>query len=189
MAHPQFSYGAVFLVALTEAVPVVGSVIPGSTMILSISALIATGDLTLIGVLVAAVAGAALGDGSAYWLGRRYPDTIRQVWPLNRYPEVVRRSEAFFRSHGSSAVFLGRFLPPVRAFVPVTAGALGMAPQRFFPINIVAILLWAPVHVLPGVLAGAAYKRAGVMAEHLLLPIAIGVIAIGLVIWAVRASK
>ena len=83
-----------------------GSFIPGSTVILSLSALIPAGNLSLIGVLAAAISGAVIGDGLAYGLGHRYPDRIRGIWPLNNYPTVVERSEAFFRKYGSAAVFL-----------------------------------------------------------------------------------
>jgi membrane protein DedA with SNARE-associated domain len=167
-------------------VPVAGSFIPGSTVILSLSALIPAGDLSLISVLVAAISGAVIGDGLAYGLGHRYPDRIRRIWPLNNYPTVVERSEAFFRKYGSAAVFLARFVPPVRAFVPITAGALRMPPGRFFPINIVAILCWAPAHIVPGMLAGEAYGHAGAFAGHLTMPIIAGVVAIGFLVWAIR---
>ena len=166
--------------------PVLGSLIPGSTIILSLSALIATGDLNLIAVLGAAMLGAVLGDGTAYWLGHRYPKLIHGVWPLKKYPDVVRRSEKFFEKHGSTAVFLARFVPPVRAFVPIIAGAMGMPPRRFFSFNLAAIVLWAPAHVIPGLLAGTAYQRAGVMAEHLLLPVLAGLLAIAFLVWSFR---
>jgi membrane protein DedA with SNARE-associated domain len=167
-------------------VPVVGSIIPGSTVIVSLSALISTGDLSLVGVFCAAIFGAAIGDGIAFWLGHRHPRGLRQLWLLNKYPDVVQRSEAFFQKYGSLAVVLGRFVPPVRAFVPITAGALGMTPRRFYPYNLLAILLWAPAHVVPGMLAGVAYQRSGMMSEHVLLPTIAGLIAIGLLIWGVR---
>jgi membrane protein DedA with SNARE-associated domain len=176
-------------VAFLEAVPVLGSLIPGSTIILSLSALIATGDLNLIGVLAAAMLGAALGDGTAFWLGHNYPKLVHGVWPLTKYPEVIRRSERFFRERGSAAVFLARFVPPVRAFIPIIAGGLGMPPRRFFFFNLLAIALWAPMHVVPGLLAGTAYKRAGVIAEHLLLPVLAGLLAIGFLVWAFRRMR
>jgi membrane-associated protein len=185
-AHHHLAYTTLFLAAFLEAVPVIGSFIPGSTVILSLSALIPGGDLSLAGVFAAAISGAVLGDGTAYALGRRYPDRIRGIWPLSRYPAVVLRSETFFHKYGSAAVFLARFLPPVRAFVPITAGALGMPAFRFFPINLVAILCWAPAHVLPGVLAGTAYGRAGAFAEHLTMPVIAGLVAIAVVVWMVR---
>jgi LPXTG-motif cell wall-anchored protein len=157
------AYLTVFLAALLEAVPVVGSVVPGSTIILALSALVPGGELQLEWVLATAVAGALLGDGSAFWIGHRAKRRILGAWPMSRYPGVVARSEAFFHRWGTWAVFFARFVPPVRAFVPITAGALGMAPFRFYAVNIPAILLWAPAHVLPGVVAvSALHEYAGI---------------------------
>jgi membrane protein DedA with SNARE-associated domain len=184
--HPAQAYGTLFLAALLEAVPVVGSFVPGSTIILSLSALIATGDLNLVLVLASTISGALIGDGTAFWLGHLNQGKLDRVWPLDHYPEVVRQSEAVFEKYGSAAILAARFLPPVRAFVPVVAGTLGMAPRRFYPRSVIAIALWAPAHVVPGYLAGSAYERSGAMAEQLVLPIVAGVLAIALAIWAYR---
>ena len=81
-SHVYLAYAALFLAAFLEAVPVAGSFVPGSTVILSLSALIPAGDLSLTGVLAAAITGAAIGDGLAYGLGHRYPHRIRGIWPL-----------------------------------------------------------------------------------------------------------
>jgi membrane-associated protein len=135
--------------------------------------------------LAAAIGGAAIGDALAFALGHRYPHRIRGIWPLYKYPLVVERSETFFRKYGDAAVFLARFLPPVRAFVPITAGALDMAPSRFFPINIVAILCWAPAHVVPGMLAGEAYGHAGAFAGHLAMPLVAGIVVAAILVWAI----
>jgi membrane-associated protein len=188
-AHPQLAYAVLFLAALLEAVPVLGSFVPGSTVIMSLSALIGTGDLGLAAVLAATISGAALGDGTAYMLGRSHPDWPHRLWPLSRYPEVIRKSEEFFAARGAAAVFLARFLPPVRAFVPVTAGALGMPPARFFPFNLAAIACWAPAHIVPGMLAGAAWQHAGAFARHLALPLIVGTIALAAMIWGVRRFR
>lgn len=175
-AHAWLGYLVLFLAAWLEAVPVVGSVIPGSTIILALSALVPGGELDLVGVLLAAAAGALLGDGTAFWVGHVQQRNILSAWPMSRYPGVIAQSEAFFGRFGIWAVFFGRFVPPIRAFVPVTAGALGMTPARFYTVNILAVLLWAPAHVLPGVLAVSALDRAGgltgleVSAKHYWIP-------------------
>ena len=132
-AHAWLAYLTLFLAALLEAVPVVGSVIPGSTIILALSALVPGGELRLEWVLAAAIAGALLGDGSAFWIGHRAQREILSAWPMSNYPRVVAQSEAFFHRWGALAVFFARFVPPIRAFVPITAGALGMPPARFSP--------------------------------------------------------
>jgi membrane protein DedA with SNARE-associated domain len=192
-ANAWLAYLTLFLAALLEAVPVIGSVIPGSTLILALSALVPGGELQLSSVLLAATAGALLGDGSAFWVGYRAQSQILSSWPLTNYPRVVAQSEDFFRRFGSWAVLLARFVPPIRAFVPVTAGALGMAPARFYAVNIPAVLIWAPLHVLPGVMAVSLLDRYDVFrhtsgsAKHHWIPIVIGAaLIIWLAIWTIR---
>jgi membrane protein DedA with SNARE-associated domain len=195
-AHPWLAYLTLFLAALLEAVPVVGTVIPGSTIILALSALVPGGELRLEWVLAAAIAGALLGDGSAYWIGHRAQREILNAWPLANYPRVVARSEAFFHRWGMLAVFFARFVPPIRAFVPITAGALGMPPLRFFAVNIPAVLLWAPAHVLPGVLAVSALHRYAGISHHTgfgkhywILSVIGGAVVIALATWTIRRRR
>ncbi|CAN7605589.1 DedA family protein [Bradyrhizobium sp. LjRoot220] len=195
-AHPWLAYLTLFLAALLEAVPVVGSLVPGSTIILALSALVPGGELKLWAVLAAAIAGAAIGDGSAFWIGHRSQRQILGVWPLKNYPAVVTQSEAFFQSRGSLAVFFARFVPPIRAFVPVTAGALGMPPLRFYGINIPAILVWAMAHVMPGVLAvSALHEYFGLphhrsTGKHLwMLAVLGGALIVALAIWIIRRRR
>ena len=195
-AHAWLAYLTLFLAALLEAVPVLGSVIPGSTIILALSALVPGGDLKLQWVLAAATAGALLGDGSAYWIGHKAQREILNSWPLNRYPRLVARSEEFFKRWGALAVFFARFIPPIRAFVPITAGALGMPPLRFFAVNIPAVLLWAPVHVLPGVLAVSALHQYGGIPHHTgmarhywIMAVIGGALIVTLAVWTIRRRQ
>src|SRR5437899_4643678 len=83
-AHAWLAYLTIFLAALLEAVPIVGSVIPGSTIILALSALVPGGELDLVGVFAAAVGGAILGDGAAFWIGHRSQREILSAWPMSR---------------------------------------------------------------------------------------------------------
>ena len=91
------------------------------------------------------------------------------------------------------AVFFARFVPPIRAFVPITAGALGMPPLRFYAVNAAAILVWALAHVLPGVLAVSPLHQYGGClgirgtAKHHWMPVVIGgALVLALAIWAIR---
>jgi len=195
-AHAELAYLTLFLAALLEAVPIVGSVIPGSTIIFALSALIPGGELRLEWVLAAAITGALFGDGSAFWIGYREQREILNAWPLSNYPRIVAQSEAFFHRWGTLAVFFARFVPPIRAFVPITAGALGMSPPIFYAVNIPAILFWAPAHVLPGVLAVTALHRyagfaphAGIAKHYWMLSVIGGALIVALVIWAIRRQR
>lgn len=188
-AHPYFAYATVFFAALLEAVPVLGSFVPGSSVIIALSAFVAAGELGLAGVLASAIAGAAIGDGTAFMLGHVQQRRILNIWPLKSYPAIVARSEGFFRQRGAVAVLFARFVPPVRAFVPLTAGALGMPPARFCAMNIAAVGLWACAHILPGALAGSLWKQYGKEVEHIAMPVLAGLVAIWLVVWLVRRRR
>jgi membrane protein DedA with SNARE-associated domain len=194
-AHAWLAYLTIFLAALLEAVPVAGSVIPGSTIILALSALIPGGDLRLEWVLAAAISGALLGDGSAFWIGHRAQREILNSWPMSNYPRVVAQSEAFFHRWGTLAVFFARFVAPIRAFVPITAGALAMSPLRFYSVNIAAILLWASAHVLPGVLAvSMLHQYAGIprhsgIKHYWMLAVIVGALLVALATWVIRRRR
>jgi undecaprenyl-diphosphatase len=66
-----------------------------------------------------------------FWIGHRYNRNILESWPINRHPDLVVKSEAFFARHGDKSVFIARFVPGVRAFIPLIAGVLGMRVSRF----------------------------------------------------------
>jgi membrane protein DedA with SNARE-associated domain len=194
-AHPGLAYLTLFLAALLEAVPVIGALVPGSTIILALGALIPGGELRLAPVLTAAIAGAMLGDGMAFWIGHRAQRSILSSWPLSNYPHLIEQSEAFFHRWGTLAVFFARFVPPIRALIPITAGALGMAPLRFYAVNIPAVLLWAVAHVLPGVLAVSALHEYGGIPHHIgigkhywILAVAGGALVVAIA-WIIRRRK
>src|ERR1700751_4599624 len=72
-AHAGLAYLTLFLAALLEAVPIVGSVIPGSTIIFALSALVPGGELRLEWVLVAAAGRAPLCAGAGVLVGQSRP--------------------------------------------------------------------------------------------------------------------
>lgn len=168
-SHRHFALIAVFLLALSEAVPVVGTVVPGSTAILGISALATTAQLDPWLLLIAATLGAIAGDGFSFWLGRRYRGKLLRRRPLNRYPQLIARSKAFIKRYGIASVFLARFTAVVRAFVPMLAGMLRMPPPQFYVANVASAFVWAPMHVFPGVLIAMAMSFAGAGAQRLFL--------------------
>jgi membrane protein DedA with SNARE-associated domain len=186
-AHPQLSFLAVFLLALSEAVPVVGTVVPGSTLILAISALATTAGVTPWALLIAAVAGAIVGDGFSFWLGHNYRREILRGWPLNRFPWLVEHSAQLIRKYGIASVFLARFTAVVRAFVPLLAGILKMSTSHFYAANVLSALVWAPMHVFPGVLVGLAIAF-GAHSPALSLA-ALGVLVLGWFAWTMIKRK
>ena len=165
----------------------IGTVVPGSTLIIGICALATGADVNPWPLLGAAIVGAIFGDGLSFWLGRRYHREILLRWPLNRYPQFVGRSEAFIKTYGSASVFLARFIAVVRAFVPLVAGILAMSSRQFYAFNILLALAWAPAHVFPGVLLGMALNVAGLSPGRLAILLIVGLIAVSAASHALRS--
>src|ERR1700739_1096263 len=88
-AYPNFAFVAVFLLAMSEAIPVIGTVVPGSTLILAISTLATHAAARPWPVVLAALIGAIIGDGLSFWLGQRYQRGTLLAWPLHDYPQLI----------------------------------------------------------------------------------------------------
>lgn len=170
--HSAWMLAIVFLAAFLEAIAVVGTFIPGSTAMFLAGALTGTGSLSLGWVFTWAIVGAVAGDGISFLIGSRYNERIVQLWPFRKHPELLDAGHRFFRKHGAKSVVLARFIGPLRAIVPVVAGMLGMPPLRFYAMNVLSALLWAPAHILPGVVFGASVVLAGAVSFRLVVILA-----------------
>ena len=154
--HPYISYFIIFLVSLAESLVVVGFLIPGLTLMLAIGTLVGAGYLELWPAMIASVLGAIAGDGISFKIGQHYQQSIRDWFIFRRYPDFILRCEKFFAQHGSKSVVIGRFAGPVRPMIPAIAGMMKMPAFEFYIVNIISALLWAPSHLLPGVIFGNA---------------------------------
>jgi len=163
-ANPTLSSLVIVVIAATESLALIGILVPGVALMLGIGALVGLGVLSLWPTLFWACLGAIIGDGVSYWLGHTYEHRLKEVWPLSRYPRLVRRGEIYFKKHGSISVFFGRFIGPIRPIIPAVAGVMKMPPLKFYVINVLSAILWAPVVILPGVAVGASFQIAGTVA-------------------------
>jgi membrane protein DedA with SNARE-associated domain/membrane-associated phospholipid phosphatase len=184
--HSAWTLTVIFLAAFLEAMAVIGTFIPGSTAMFLAGALAGTGSLSLGWVFLWAIAGAIAGDGMSFWIGRRYKARIVQLWPFSTHPQILDAGHRFFQKHGAKSVVFARFIGPLRAIVPVVAGMLGMTPLRFYAMNVLSALLWAPAHILPGVVFGASVLLAGAVSFRLVVIIALLVAIVWLSFRAMR---
>ncbi|NIR60497.1 MAG: phosphatase PAP2 family protein [Gammaproteobacteria bacterium] len=180
-AHPHAAGLAVFLIAFSESLAVVGLFVPGTLLMFGIGALVAVDALALGPTAAWAIAGAVAGDGASFWLGRHLREHLRDIWPFRRYPGALARSEAFFQRHGGKSILFGRFVGPVRPVIPAVAGMLGMSAWRFLAVNVISALLWAPAYLLPGMAVGASLALAAEVAARLVILL----IGLALILWLV----
>lgn len=155
----------IFCVAIGEAVFVLGLFVPSTPVLLLVGGIIAEGRLPFWEVYFAAVIGAIIGDALSYGIGHLLKDRIRTVWPFKYHTDLIEKGEAFFAKHGGKSVFIGRFIPGVKAVIPGVAGIMGMDYRFFSIINVSSAFVWAAAHILPGMLLTAWLKSIGLSLE------------------------
>lgn len=154
--HPGYAWLITFLISASESIAVIGTIIPGSITMTALGALAGAGIIPLWSTVFWAFLGAIAGDGISYWLGYYFKDRICQIWPFKQNLSLLVQGEKFFDKYGGMGVFIGRFIGPIRALIPVVAGMMGMKPLQFLIANIASAAGWAPAYMLPGILLGAA---------------------------------
>lgn len=163
------SIGFIFLVAIGEAVFILGLFVPSTPVLLLVGGIIATGKLPFWEIYLAAVVGAVIGDAISYTVGFALKDRIKTIWPFRNYLDLLSRGEVFFAKHGGKSVFIGRFIPGVKAVVPGIAGMMGMPYRWFTIINVSSAFAWAAAHILPGMLLTAWLKSIGLSLELVII--------------------
>lgn len=143
------------LLAFTESLIVIGMFVPAVALMIAVGGLIAAGVLDPVSVVLWAIAGSALGDWVSYLVGCWIGPSVYRRWPLRNHRSAVARARLFFRRYGFVSVFLGRFFGPVRATIPLVAGVMQMPSRSFQMANILSAIVWVPVMLAPGYLAGA----------------------------------
>jgi undecaprenyl-diphosphatase len=186
--NPGWSGLAVFLISLGESLVVVGLFIPGTVVMFGIGALVAMGGMNLWDTLLWSILGAIVGDGISFWVGHHYREAMRTMFPFNRHPEWLTRAEVFFARHGGKSVVFGRFAGPVRPIIPVVAGMMGMTPPRFYVVNVISALLWAPSYILPGVVLGASLSLAAGVTTRLAILVVLVIGILWFTAWVVELA-
>ena len=152
-------YVAIALIAFMESLVAIGVIVPGSTIIVftGFLALHGKGDITTI--IWVSMIGAFWGDFISYWLGARFGPDIINSHMMKKHINVVRKAELFFARHGGKSVFFGRFIGPIRGFVPFVAGCALMKPRAFVSYGIISAILWGLAYPGLGYLAGVSWQN------------------------------
>jgi membrane protein DedA with SNARE-associated domain/membrane-associated phospholipid phosphatase len=166
-------YTLLFVVALLESVILVGLLVPGSIITIFAGFLALHGKGDLAAVMTASALGALFGDMLSYALGARLGPVLLDGRWMRRRRDLIRRAELFFVEHGGKSVFFGRFIGPMRGFLPFIAGSARMSPAAFGMFALVSAVIWGIVYPGLGYLGGASWQRVQVLAGRLSLIIAL----------------
>ncbi|MGD0709444.1 MAG: DedA family protein [Anaerolineaceae bacterium] len=149
-----WTYAVLFFVIFIETGLVVTPFLPGDSLIFAAGAFCALGilDVKLLFVLMALAAIA--GDTANYWIGRKVGPavfTTRSRWFKKEY---LDRTHAFFEKHGGISIFLARFIPIIRTFIPFVAGIGQMRYGYFITYNVVGGIAWTALFSFGGYFFG-----------------------------------
>lgn len=173
--HRAWAGPIVGILAFGESLALVGLFIPATALMIAVGGLLGAGTVDPLPVIACAAIGAILGDWISYRIGRRIGPSIYRRWPLNRHRSMVARARLFFRRYGFVSIFLGRFLGPIRATIPLVAGVMEMDRRRFQLANVSSALLWVPVMFAPGFFAVRSMGSIDQITEAHLLGIGVSV--------------
>jgi membrane protein DedA with SNARE-associated domain len=172
------SMAFIFLVSIGECVFLLGLFVPSTPVLLLAGSLMAVGKLQFWPIYLAAVLGAVIGDTISYWIGRLLEHRLKEIWPFRNYRDQIANGEVFFKRHGGKSIFIGRFIPGVKAVVPGIAGMLGMEWPRFFLINVVSAFVWAAAHIVPSMLLSNWLKSIGLSIEFVIVWGTLGIVVL-----------
>jgi len=164
--------------------------LPADTAIALGAFVAARGGASAVGAWGATMVGNLGGALLMYLLGRRLgaPWLARKL-PILGGPEAAERVRRQYARHGLWALSVSRFIPAVRAVVPPLAGALGVGLGRAMLAMSLASALWYGLITWFAFTIGAnvdALLAAVSQSQRLLGGVAIGIVAIVLVVWWVR---
>jgi membrane-associated protein len=151
--------GMIGLIAIVfaETGLMIGFFLPGDSLLVTAGLFAAKGDLHIGWLNFSLIAAAIIGDAVGYWIGFRTGKALysRPNSFFFRREHLVRTHE-FYEKHGGKTIVIARFLPILRTFAPVVAGAASMTYRRFATYNIVGGIAWVTSMTLIGYFLGLA---------------------------------
>jgi membrane-associated protein len=189
-------YVTLFLIFFSETGLVVMAFLPGDSLLFvagAVSALPAAQAKGLNVHLLAAliIVGAVLGNTLNYfigaWLGKKvYDGTIGWIDQA-----ALKKTHDFYERYGGVTVMIARFVPLVRSFAPLVAGASAMDFRKFQLYNVLGAVIWVVSLVYGGYLFG----NVPIIRDNLGIVLIVGILAVlgplalGLLLRLVRTRR
>jgi membrane protein DedA with SNARE-associated domain len=163
-----------------------GVPLPGETTLIAAALYAgATHNLSIVGVVIAASAGAIIGDNLGYLLGHwgGYRLLIRYGRYIRLTEKRIKLARYLFLRYGAEVVFFGRFTAILRTYAAFLAGTTRMPWRKFLVYNAAGGVAWATVYGSAAYLLGTQVERiSGPLSIVFLLAGAVAVVAGAIVV-------
>jgi membrane-associated protein len=171
--YGPFVYLALGLIYLMQTGLVFMAFLPGDSLLFVAGAVAASGqyrlDLLMFSLVLGTVMGNLLNFWLGSWLGRKVFDgNVRWI-----NPESLSKTVEFFDRHGGKTVVVALFLPLLRSFAPLVAGAMGMRRNKFELYSVIGACAWIGLFTGGGYLFG----KVPLVRDHLGMVLILGLLA------------
>lgn len=155
-----YVYFVLFFIVFAETGLAFGFFLPGDSLLVVAGLFAAAGKLNLFVLMISLFIAAVVGDAVGYLSGKKMGETLF-TRPKSRVfnPNHIKKAHAFYEKHGGKTIIIARFVPIVRTFAPIVAGAAKMSYKQFLLYNIFGGLFWIMSMLLAGYFLGSLVEQ------------------------------
>ena len=149
-------YLGIFVIVFLESGLLIGFFFPGDSLLFTAGFLASQGYLDIKVLILGCFIAAVAGDSIGYLIGAKLgPKIFTKENSIFFHKKHLERAQRFYDKHGGKTIILARFIPVIRAFAPVVAGAGKMDYKKFLFFNLFGGVLWAIGVTLAGYYLGS----------------------------------
>ena len=174
-------FGLIFIV-FAETGLAVGFFLPGDSLLVVAGLIARAGRLNVAILLSTLFVAAVVGDAVGYYTGLKLgPRLFTRKKSLLFRPSHLQKAHEFYEKYGGKTIIIARFVPIVRTFAPIVAGAAQMPYRRFLAYNVVGGFAWVFSMILAGYFLGTVVEQAlGIRLEDHIEKVVVVVVALSL---------
>jgi len=153
-------YAGLFFIVFAETGLAIGFFLPGDSLLVVCGLFAAAGKLNVWLMWVLLFVAAVIGDAVGYYSGRKVGPAVFSR-PKSRFfnPKHLKKAHEFYEKHGGKTIILARFVPIVRTFAPIVAGAADMSYRQFAIYNVVGGFAWVTSMLFAGYFLGGLVEQ------------------------------
>lgn len=177
---------SVILITFLESLAIVGLLLPGTVIMITLGTLIGNGKISFYPTWISGIIGCLLGDWFSWYIGHKFKLSLKKIYFWKKYHSLINKTENALHHHSIMTIIIGRFIGPTRSIIPLVSGILNLSFFKFALPNIIGCVIWPPIYLLPGILTGAALNiPKGTNVNQFRILLFVNIILLWLICWLV----